>query len=324
MTSEHESISPHPKPFSMALLAPRQWGVWIVIGLLRLLQWLPEGWRLALGRWLGNLAYRRNHKRRAIVELNLRWTFPDLSEEERGRMARRFFQQTAQCQLDYGLLWWGGKDELDRRLRLEGEEHLRPHVEAGRPVILLTCHHVALDYAGIAANRHYRMLSLFKQFRNPLVNWFMARGRTRFGGIIYERSDNMLPLVRRVREGYGFYYLPDEDHGPEKSVFAPFFGVPTATLTALPRLTRLCHAVVIPFMAYHADGIYTARFFPALENYPGGEKQADAARMNEALEAMIRLAPEQYLWSLRIFQTRPAGEELPYEMRGRVRAAAGQ
>ncbi|MGE0079869.1 MAG: lipid A biosynthesis acyltransferase [Thiohalomonadaceae bacterium] len=309
--------SRYPGPFSWRFLHPRYLGAWLAVGALRLIALLPGRWRLALASRLGDLAYERNAKRRTIVEINLAMCFPEKSAQERAELARGFFRQFMQTQLDYGLLWWGSGRAIDARITVEGEEHLRPHVEAGRPVILLTGHHVAVDFAGIAINRRYKATSMFKRLRDPVLDWFVARGRTRQGGLMFERNDNMRPLVRLIRNGYLFYYMPDEDLGPEKSVFAPFFGVPAATLTALGKLTRLCGAVVVPFMAYHRDGRYVARLFPALENYPTGDDVTDATAMNRALEDMIRLDPTQYVWSLRLFQTRPDGLPDPYPRKGR-------
>jgi lauroyl-KDO2-lipid IV(A) myristoyltransferase len=312
--------SRYPGPFSWRFLHPRHWGAWLAVAGLRLISLLPTRWRLALATRLGDLAYERNAKRRTIVEINLGFCFPELTDRERGDLARAFFRQFMQTQLDYGLLWWGSDRAIDARVSVEGEEHLRPHVEAGRPVILLTGHHVAVDFAGIAINRRYKATSMFKRLRDPVLDWFVARGRTRQGGLMFERNDNLRPLVRLVRDGYLFYYMPDEDLGPDKSVFAPFFGEPAATLTALAKLARLCGAVVVPFMAYHRNGRYVAKLFPALENYPTGDDVADATRMNQALETMIRLDPAQYVWSLRLFQTRPNGLPDPYPRKGRKQA----
>jgi len=315
----------YPGPFSWRFLHPRHASGWLAVLLLGLVSLLPTRWRLALGAWLGRLAYERHAKRRTIVHINLELCFPEKHAAEREALARAFFRQFMQTVLDYGLLWWGSGRAIDARVTLEGEEHLRPHLEAGRPVILLTGHHVAVDFAGIAVNRrHRKATSMFKRLRSPVLDWFVARGRTRQGGLMFERHDNLRPLVRLIRDGYMFYYMPDEDLGPDKSVFAPFFGVPSATLTALAKLTRLCNAVVVPFMAYHHEGHYTARLFPALENYPSGDDVQDAARMNQALEAMIRIDPSQYMWSLRLFQTRPDGLTDPYPRKGRPKQAVGE
>ncbi len=313
--------SPYPPPFPLRFLAPRYWPTWLGVGLLWLLTQLPRRLRTFLGDHVGDLMLERNAKRRDIVLTNLEWTYPELSDGERQGVAHRYFRNMVRCLLDYGILWFGSARRLARTLRLEGEEHLQPLREAGRPVILLTCHHVALDFAGVAYNLKHPVVSIFKEARNPLVDWLIARGRARFGALIYERSDNMRPIVKATRAGYALYYLPDEDLGPERSVFAPFFGIPTATIPALGRLARMCKAAVLPYMAYYdpQSGTYTARLFPPLTDYPTGDEVEDARRMNEALEMMIRLAPDQYMWSLRLFQTRPDGEANPYGKRTEAR-----
>jgi len=53
---------------------------------------------------------------------------------------------------------------------------------------------------------------------------------------------------------------------------------------------------------------YTVRILPALEGFPGPDAAAGLARVNAAMEAHIRGAPEQYWWIHRRFKTRPDGE----------------
>lgn len=312
-----EVVSDYPPPFSARLLAPRFWPTWLGLGVLRLLAYVPAAFRTRLGNWLGDLIFAYHGKRRRIVLTNLEWCFPELDRTARREMARAYSRHMARTFIDYGVLWWGRKRELERLLRLEGEEHLRACAQARQPVILLTCHNAALDFGAAALTRFYPSVGLIKQARNPLIDWVMARGRTRFKGILYRRAQGMRPVVRAIRAGRAFYYLPDEDLGPENSVFVPFFGVQTATITALSRLAKLCRAVVLPYTTYYRpdEGRYVARIFPPLEAFPSEDETKDAARMNRELEELIRLAPDQYMWSLRIFQTRPEGEHNPYKRR---------
>ena len=310
-------VSDYPPPFSRRFLAPRFWLTWLGLGALRLLACLPSAVRTGLGDLFGDLIFTHHRKRRRIVLTNLAWCFPELDEAHRRRMARAYSRHMARTFIDYGLLWWGSERRLERLLALEGEEHLQECVRQGRPVILLTCHNAALDFGAAALTRVHPSVGLIKEARNPLIDWVMARGRTRFKGILYRREQGMRPVVRAIRAGHAFYYLPDEDLGPDNSVFVPFFKVQTATITALPRLARLCGAAVMPYTTYYRaeDGRYVARVFPPLEAFPGEDEVEDAARMNRELEGLIRLAPEQYMWSLRIFQTRPNGEPNPYKRR---------
>lgn len=314
------SKSSYPPPFSGRFFAPRLWATWLGLGLLGLLALLPGGLRRQLGKLIGALAYARHHKRRAIVATNLAWCFPEFDEVRREGLARDYFRLMAQSFLDYGVLWWGSRRRIDRLLSLEGAEHLQAQRDAGRPVILLTSHNIGLDFGATALTRYFPSVGLVKTARNPLFDWCMARGRTRFLGVLYRREEGMRPVLRAIKKGHAFYYLPDEDLGPENSIFVPFFGVQTATIDALSRLAKMSGAVVLPFVTIYRPerGDYVARISPPLDNFPSDDTLADTSRMNQELERLIREAPAQYMWSMRLFQTRPDGSPPPYAMKGRA------
>jgi len=48
--------------------------------------------------------------------------------------------------------------------------------------------------------------------------------------------------------------------------------------------------------------------FKPWDNYPTGDDDLDARRMNAFLEEQIRRMPEQYYWVHKRFKTRPNGE----------------
>ena len=58
---------------------------------------------------------------------------------------------------------------------------------------------------------------------------------------------------------------------------------------------------------------WTITFSPVVEDFPCGNDQTDAQRMNALLEAEVRLHPEQYLWLHKRFKTRPEGEHSFYD-----------
>ena len=128
------------------------------------------------------------------------------------------------------------------------------------------------------------------------------------------REMGLKPMVRAIKRKIVCYYIPDEDFGPELSVFVPFFGVPSATLPVLGRMAKMTNAKVIPVMTKfldHGKG-YEINFLKPLENFPSGDDLVDARRMNQALEELIQLAPEQYMWTLKFFQDTPNSEPSPY------------
>jgi KDO2-lipid IV(A) lauroyltransferase len=280
----------------------------IAVGLLWLLHWLPLPVLAALGHALGLVAYALARERRNVALVNLRLCFPQWSEAERRRITRHHFKVFSRSLLEHGILWWGSKERIQRLVRVEGLEHW--HAVHGRPAILLAPHFVGLDMGGIRLSIDFAGCSMYRQQSDAAMDDMLLRGRTRFGNQrLFSRRDGIRPLVRAMRDGLPFYYLPDQDFGPRDSIFVPFFGVPAATITGVSRIARLAGAAVVPAVTRQLPGLggYVVTFYPAWRDYPSGDEAADTRRVNEFIEQRVLEMPEQYLWVHKRFKTRPPG-----------------
>lgn len=304
----------HPR-FGVRLFHPRNWAAWFVLAIVGLCVLLPRSASAFVGARLGDVYRRYSKKRRNVVDVNLRLCFPAMSVKERDRLSRAHFRIYGQCLLDMGLVWWARKKFLESYIKIEGLEHYQAALDSGRNVILLTGHFSALDIAGPAISRHYPQVGLIKPIYSDVIDYMMARGRRRFSGKVYLRDRGMRAIVKAINAGYGFYYLPDEDHGPGKSVFVPFLSTESATITALSKLAKLANAAVLPTSARRVSAKegYRVVIHPPLENFPGEDPEVDAARMNAELARMVAEAPEQYMWTFKFFKTRPDRAPSPYD-----------
>ena len=218
----------------------------------------------------------------------------------------------AQAVLDRTLGWWASKERLQRIIRIHGVEHLTD--SEGRPVILLTPHFVGLDAGGTVVSMHVVGCSVFSMQKNPVLNKLLYDGRMRFNeAVLLSRQDGMRKIVKAMKEGHPFYYLPDMDFGPKESIFAPFFGVPAATIPALSRLVRLTGARVVPVICRQVADGYEIEVMPAWDNFPGASVEADTEFMNKFIESQVLRMPEQYFWLHKRFKTRPPGEQRFYK-----------
>ncbi|HJP06754.1 MAG TPA: lysophospholipid acyltransferase family protein [Arenicellales bacterium] len=306
----------HPESprFRLSFLAPRYWGTWVLAGILGLCVLLPRPWVLALGRQIGRLFFRRNQKRVRIARINLAWCFPDQDEAAREAILHEHLACYGQAILDLGLVWWAPRSRLDRLCTIYGEAELQALQRSGEKTLLIIPHVLGIDMAGAALARLGSGTSMMKSPSNPLLNWRLWQGRSRFGAQIFMRDQGLRPLVKAIRAGRVGYLMPDEDLDHAHSVFAPFFGVSTATLPVVGRVAKMTGAKVIPvFCRLDRNGRYHVTLGPALSGFPENDAVADATAVNAAFEVGIRSAPEQYLWTLRWFRTRPNGEHSPYD-----------
>lgn len=283
------------------------------LALIWLLRFLPLALLAPLGRLVGMALYPLARERRRVTLKNLELCFPEWSEVKRRAVARRHFQAFARSFLEHGILWWASRRRVLELVRVEGIEHWQ--AVRGRPVILFAPHFVALDMGGIRITAEYRLVSVYSHQKNAAFDAALYRGRTRFVmPELYSRQEGIRPVVRAMRRGLPFYYLPDMDFGSRDSVFVPFFGVAAATITGLARIARLADAVVVPAVTRQLPGAqgYELTFYPSWSDFPSGDDVADARRMNAFIEERVREMPEQYFWLHKRFKTRPPGEERFY------------
>lgn len=285
---------------------------YILVGFLWLLHWLPLPVLRALGWGLGRLLYLLGRERREVALTNLRLCFPEKTELEREALARAHFVAFARAVLDRTLGWWASKERLQRIIRIRGAEYLRDPEE--RPLILLSPHFVGLDAGGTVISMHVAGCSVFSKQKNPVLNKLLYDGRMRFNeSVILSRQDGMRKIVKAMKEGHPFYYLPDMDFGPKESIFVPFFGVQAATIPALSRLVRLTGARVVACIVRQVPDGYDLEVMPPWENFPGESIEADTEFMNKFIESQVLRMPEQYFWLHKRFKTRPPGEQRFYK-----------
>ncbi len=143
-----------------------------------------------------------------------------------------------------------------------------------------------------------------------LFNLFMTRSRESFMDDCISHKD-VRSMMRSLRKGRVLWYAPDQDYGPQDSVFVPFFNIPTATITATSRISAMAKAAVIPISFVRDSGRYKVTVYEPLD-IPSGDDVQDATQFNEWVESIAKQYPEQYLWLHKRFKTRPEGEAKLY------------
>ncbi|RBW47157.1 lauroyl-Kdo(2)-lipid IV(A) myristoyltransferase [Psychromonas sp. B3M02] len=295
---------------------PKYWGTWCLLGLLFVCSYLPIRFRDRFAAWCADKLYSAKflQKRKKIAFTNIGLCFPEYSDSDKDALMKKNFRSMAQIALSLGEIAFRSQNFLHKRINFIGEHHVQEAEKAGNAIIFLAPHCYGIDFAGVAAisARGYPLSSMFKDYKNPIFDWFVTNYRTRFSrqhekGTLYHRSEGLKPCIKSLRDKAHFYYLPDEDHGRESSVFSPFFATEKATLPVIGRLAKLGKAVVIPtYTSYNAKtGKIDVICHSPLNNIPSGCEQHDTDLMNQAIERVIVENKAQYMWTLKLLKTRP-------------------
>ena len=282
----------------------------LVLVLMWLLHWLPLPLLGRLGAGVGRLLFILIRSRRHITLTNLRLCLPHLSEAEREHIAKQHFEMYARSVLERGILWWGSEARLKRLIQI-GPKVPLDVIKAG-PTILMCPHFVCLDVAGVAVMLESSLCSIYTEQRNKVFDKALRQGRSRFRPVkLFSRAEGVKPIIRAMtKDGLPYFMLPDMDFGVKNAEFIPFFGIPAATLTAMPRLAASTGATIVPVIATMLPNYrgWKVTFHTPWENYPGDEDLTTATRrMNAFIEQEILKVPSEYFWAHKRFKTRPEG-----------------
>lgn len=279
------------------------------------MRWLAP-WPLArlrcLGTVLGHVLYVLAVPRRRVALANLALCFPERTPAERRRLARQSFVYFAQTWFDRAWLWHAPADVVRQRLHLHGALH---ELAGDAPRLIFAPHFYGLDAGATALSLEVprRFTTIYMPQRNAQMDAWIRDSRRRFGQVrLFERQDGVKPIVTALRAGEVLYLLPDMNHGPQESIFVPFYGVQAATVPSLSRFARLGRARVVPVTTRLTATGYDVQVHPGWDDFPTDDVQADTALMNQRLQALIDTMPAQYYWVHKRFKTRPPGEPPVY------------
>ncbi len=299
--------------FQWRYLHPRFWLTWLGIGCWRLVVLLPYPVMMWLGRLLGAILYFMGGYRYQVAEINLALCFPEMSEVQRRQLLRDNFASYGIGFFEVGMAWWWPTERLNKYIQLEGMEH----IEAlnGRGALLMAIHYTTLEVGASALSARHSIDGMYRPHKSAVYDYVQSKGRRvrNPAGVVYPRED-VRGMFKALRQGRIIWYAPDQDYGRKQSVFANFFGVPAASVTATARFAKVGNAAILPFSHVRLPNNqgYRVTVHPPLENFPSGDEVADAETINRRVEAFILEQPDQYLWAHRRFKTRPEGEQRPY------------
>ena len=270
---------------------------------------LPWGLQRWLGAGVGWLALRLLPDRREAARANLALCMPELDDTQRDALLRENFRDVGIGLFEFARAWWGDATPMRRSARIEGLEILQALQAEGRGVLLVSGHFMTLEMCGRLLCDHVDVAGMYRKHRSPVMEWAVLRGRLRYASAMFGNGDTRA-AIRHLKRGGFLWYAPDQDMRGKDTVFAPFFGIPASTITATHQLARISGCAVVPFFHRREGARYLLRIAPPLAPFPTDDATADSACVNEAIEAMVREAPSQYLWIHRRFKRQPDGVSL--------------
>ena len=287
---------------------PKFYPTWILILLMRIGVFIPFQFQVILGKAIGKLIYPFMKKLRETAYSNISNCFPEKKHPQVTLLVKQHFDAIGISLFETANAYYGSDRKIKKLLSINNKHFFSDALKDEGGIILLCSHFMPLMLGSRALLLENTIANVYRPQNNKLFDKVMVKGYTKNGAVMIKSKDTR-SILKAIKNSLPIWYAPDQDLGIKNSVFAPLFGIETATASATARLAKNNNTRVIPYSFIRTKHGYEMSFDKPIKNYPSNDPIKDATTTNKILENQIIKAPEQYLWIHRRFKTRPDGQE---------------
>jgi len=287
---------------------PKYFPTWILILLMRVGVFIPFKLQVFFGKIIGKLIYPFMTKLRKTAYSNISNCFPDKKQPQVSLLVKQHFEAIGISLFETANAYYASDKKIKKMLTIKNEKYFTEARKKEGGIILLCSHFMPLMLGSRALLIKYTIANIYRPQNNQLFDQVMVKGYVKNGAVMIKNTDTR-SILKAINNGLPIWYAPDQDLGRNNSIFAPLFGIQTATASATSRLAKNNNTRVIPYSFIRTNHGYEMSFDKPLKNYPSENAINDASKTNQILEKQILKNPEQYLWIHRRFKTRPEGEK---------------
>jgi len=287
---------------------PKYFPTWILILLMRVGVFIPFRLQVFFGKIIGKLIYPFMTELKKTAYSNISNCFPDKKQSQVTLLVKQHFEAIGISLFETANAYYANDKKIEKMLIIKNEQYFTDALNKEGGIILLCSHFMPLMLGSRALLIKHTIANIYRPQNNKLFDQIMVRGYVKNGAVMIKSTDTR-SIMKAIRNSLPIWYAPDQDLGKNNSIFAPLFGIQTATASATSRLAKNNNTRVIPYSFIRVKDGYEMSFEKPLKNYPSGDATKDASKTNQILEKQILKNPEQYLWIHRRFKTRPEGEE---------------
>ncbi|MCS5491357.1 lysophospholipid acyltransferase family protein [Algoriphagus limi] len=240
--------------------------------------------------------------RKKVIDENLRYAFPELTDKERKKVRNRFYRNFSDTFAETIKLLTISEEEFRRRFVIVNQPDLDAPVHQGVSSIMMTGHIFNWEWGVVGTNLYTEVPveTVYLKVNNPFFNELIKKIRTRFGGYVTEKKAfrrGMLTLGRDPR----IVLLGSDQRPPssENRYQRDFLNRPAVFFEGGEFLSKKMNLYVhYGKMTKVKRGYYRYEYLPlASPPYDAEEPHSITDRFCEMLEENIREQPDMYLWS---------------------------
>ena len=297
---------------NIKFIHPKFFPTWILILLMRIGVFIPFSAQVFIGKFIGKAIYPFMSKWRSTAYSNISHCFPEKKQAQVNTLVKNHFEAIGISLFETANAYYASDKKINKLLTINKEQYFTDALKQEGGIIILCAHFMPLMLGSRALLINHTIANIYRPQNNKLFDQAMVKGYKKNGAVMIKSTDTR-SIIKAINNSLPIWYAPDQDLGENNSVFAPLFGIQTATASATARLSKNDKTRVIAYSFIRTSKGYEMSFEKPLSGFPSNDPIIDATITNKILEKQINKNPEQYLWIHRRFKTRPEGAENFYK-----------
>lgn len=261
-----------------------------------LFRWLPYRIAIGLGGTLGALWWRFGKRDRNIAVANIKEHWDRTNAES---LSKRCFISSGKSA---AMMIRLGKGLEQFEITFAEREIFDEQYRKGKGIIALTGHIGPFEIIpAYIASLGYKVAVVARNLYDPRLDRLLVRQRERFGIVDLPSTVSARPIIKALRDGYAVGVLGDVRTRSVRSSESLFFGASADTVEGPVLIARSLGLPLLPLAIFPAGGRrLVLRVLPPVAIPSTDDRKHDLEQglllMNRALEQLISLCPEQWIW----------------------------
>jgi KDO2-lipid IV(A) lauroyltransferase len=265
---------------------------------------LPEGFALWVGRQLGNMGYYLDWEHRKVALQNLHVAFgQEKSESEINAIARKTFQHLGMMVIEFFRIPRMDTETFKEKVSIEGLDEALKILEKKKGALLLIGHFGNWELMGLMSKVIGNPIMVIAKpvKKNRRVDRLITEIRRAAGLEVIPPEKASRKVIKALSQNRVVGILMDQRAKRSEGIWADFFGRKAPTTPGLAVLAMKTRAPVVPvFMIRNGFQKHRLLIKEPLELVETGnikkDVEANTQLFNHTLESIIREYPDQWFW----------------------------
>jgi KDO2-lipid IV(A) lauroyltransferase len=240
--------------------------------------------------------------RKKVVRANLALALPHLSNAERKKIQKKFYQHMCDMFLEMIKTMSISAKEMEKRFHVTNLDLILDYAKKGKSVILVASHYASYEWLlTINPKIGFQGVAVYKKLANPYFDKLIRKIRSKYNTELIETKKAIPLMAQNQREGILSLYGLASDQSPKLDrIFhsSKFMGIEVPVHTGAEMLAKKYNlSVVFVKVKKVKRGYYEATFVSLADNPKDFEDFKITELYLKEVEKQILEAPEYYLWT---------------------------